>query len=59
MKSIIFFTNLIILAGCMTPKNWGPEQHQDTMMQCRVACKGHMKTYEPYSGECNCYAPKK
>jgi len=54
MKLLIISVSMII-AGCMTPRDWTPSAHQEMMMMCRNMCKeAGVKSYEPFSGECSC-----
>lgn len=52
MKVII---SLMLLTSCVTPKNWSNTEHQDNMLMCRVTCDRSVKSYNPLTGECECY----
>jgi hypothetical protein len=50
----------LMLTGCVSPKEWRPDAHHDTMMVCRSMCgKDRVQSYVPFTGECTCEAEKK
>lgn len=44
------------------PEKWLPEQHKKMMRECAIQCrraKSAFKSYEPQTGDCNCYRRRK
>lgn len=53
MKILIALLSLL-LVGCITPKSWNSDKHQDMMMACKKMCDGKAGSYEPWTGDCSC-----
>ena len=52
---------LLTLVGCVHPQDRFDKEHelkQRNAQQCRVACDDAMKSYNPMTGECECYPPE-
>lgn len=56
MKSILFFGMVFYFLGCVSPKQWTQNQHQDQMLMCKKMCEGvGVAKYETFTGDCMCY----
>lgn len=59
MKKLLFGILVACnLGGCVTPNKWSPEAHHLTMGECRVMCSKAVRSYEPLTGECTCFASR-
>lgn len=51
---------LLLLTSCMTaseratPDKWAPEMHAQILMQCRVACRYSVYSYDAWLAKCLC-----
>lgn len=49
-----------LLSTCTTPEEWSASEHRRQMMQCRSMCgKFHVRSYDPWTGECLCVGGEK